>query len=319
MNQRVELKLQAGINPHPIEYQFCQLPYDLPGEIWKPFPDIPNFIGLNKRYLVSNKSRVRSLLNNEIRFQRRSGEVGIRDINQKKCSIHAKRVAYLAFGREVVHLYPYTRRQLQINFKLNTGQELDYTEIRDNLSLIDLPGEEWKPIEGFEKAYMISSMGRVKSLFRYLKSKKHPQLMFEHILVVADIPQYYCTHLCDDEGNHHARYIHHLVLKTFSPRTEEEIRLGRDQIDHINGNKHDNRLCNLRWLTISENIRANNNMGKGNCILSAEIVSRLGYEYDQCKSIKQLAEKYHIGTHQIRKALQGKTFSDVKRYLPKLD
>jgi len=37
--------------------------------------------------------------------------------------------------------------------------------ILSNLSLKDLPDEQWKPIEGFEN-YVISNYGRVKSLER---------------------------------------------------------------------------------------------------------------------------------------------------------
>ena len=36
-----------------------------------------------------------------------------------------------------------------------------------NLSLEDLPGEEWKAIAGYEGSYQVSNMGRVKSLKRW--------------------------------------------------------------------------------------------------------------------------------------------------------
>ena len=40
------------------------------------------------------------------------------------------------------------------------------TEHYKNLSLTNIPGEIWKDIEGFENYYMVSNMGRVKSLER---------------------------------------------------------------------------------------------------------------------------------------------------------
>lgn len=42
-----------------------------------------------------------------------------------------------------------------------------------NLSLQDIEGEEWRDIEGFEGYYMVSNMGRVKSLARTVPHVKY--------------------------------------------------------------------------------------------------------------------------------------------------
>lgn len=47
--------------------------------------------------------------------------------------------------------------------------------------------------------------------------------------------------------------IHNLVAEHFIPKTEEDIQLNRNMIDHINGDKSDNRAINLRWCTNQEN------------------------------------------------------------------
>lgn len=39
-------------------------------------------------------------------------------------------------------------------------------EIYKNLSLEDLPNEEWRDVVGYEGLYQVSNMGRVKSLKR---------------------------------------------------------------------------------------------------------------------------------------------------------
>ncbi|MBX9449609.1 MAG: hypothetical protein KL787_07865 [Taibaiella sp.] len=53
----------------------------------------------------------------------------------------------------------------------------------ENLSLTDMPGEQWKPIDGFEDLYEVSSMGRVKSLRREVSSKsRNMRMQAEQIL-----------------------------------------------------------------------------------------------------------------------------------------
>jgi hypothetical protein len=42
--------------------------------------------------------------------------------------------------------------------------------------------------------------------------------------------------------------IHRLIAECFLPNPEN-----KPEVDHINGIRHDNRLCNLRWATRSEN------------------------------------------------------------------
>lgn len=53
----------------------------------------------------------------------------------------------------------------------------------------------------------------------------------------------------------HTRRIHRLLCLTFKPPTQEDVELGRKNVDHINRNKQDNRLENLRWVTHSDNNR----------------------------------------------------------------
>lgn len=56
--------------------------------------------------------------------------------------------------------------------KLPTELEDEYVNtVLSNLSLKDLPDEEWKLIEGFEN-YAISNYGRVKSLERWVMNPK---------------------------------------------------------------------------------------------------------------------------------------------------
>lgn len=113
--------------------------------------------------------------------------------------------------------------------------------------------EEWKDIPGYEGLYMVSSEGRIKSL-RYRHSNQ------EHIIPGRDNGDgYFVVQLCKDGRKMFT--IHRLVATTFIPNPE-----CKPYIDHINGDRKDNSVSNLRWCTQKENCnyaKAKDNFRKG--------------------------------------------------------
>ena len=70
--------------------------------------------------------------------------------------------------------------------------------------------------------------------------------------------------LINNDGEKKACRIHRLLATTWIPNPEN-----KEQVDHVNRIRNDNRLCNLRWATASENqqntgIRINNTSGTKN-------------------------------------------------------
>ena len=95
--------------------------------------------------------------------------------------------------------------------------------------------EIWVKLPAFE-GYELSTMGR-------MKNRQGKMLKF------VENKGYYKTNL-SRECVYTTVRIHKLVLETFGTRPMTTRQL---VVDHINQNPLDNRLCNLRWATLSEN------------------------------------------------------------------
>lgn len=107
-------------------------------------------------------------------------------------------------------------------------------------------GETWKPVRGYEGLYNVSSAGRVKSLAR--KTITMNRGVPERILTPNVMNGYCCVTLRKDNKVKVFR-IHRLVAEAFigeQPTTKH-------QINHIDGNKQNNSVCNLEWCTPREN------------------------------------------------------------------
>jgi hypothetical protein len=111
--------------------------------------------------------------------------------------------------------------------------------------------EEWKDISGYEGLYQVSSEGRIRSLDRMIEQTglKHVsrRIYKGKILVGSSNPGGYSILNLFKNGKAYSQSRHRLVGLTFIPNPE-----GKPEIDHINRNILDNRVCNLRWATKSE-------------------------------------------------------------------
>lgn len=109
--------------------------------------------------------------------------------------------------------------------------------------------EEWRDIKGYEGLYQVSNIGNVRSI--------------AHIAVYTDgrVGHYKGKTLTPSNGGNGYKYvhlskngvtnrvgIHRLVAEAFLPKDNE-----RNVVNHKDGNKHNNTVENLEWVTCSEN------------------------------------------------------------------
>lgn len=112
--------------------------------------------------------------------------------------------------------------------------------------------EEWKDIKGYEDKYQVSNRGQIRnigyvdSLGRYQRPKVLKQGVkdngYRHIMIMSKSK---------------AMYIHRLVLEYFGENPKN-----LPCVNHIDGNKSNNHISNLEWISYSDNqMHSKRNLG----------------------------------------------------------
>ena len=141
--------------------------------------------------------------------------------------------------------------------------------------------EEWCFIPDYEK-YMISSLGRVKSLnFNHTKEEKLLNLNLRS-------DGYLCVTLFNENGRSTPIPVHKLVCSCFIVNQEN-----KPVIDHINRDKLDNRLENLRWASYYENTHNHTEYHKGKEYIHS---NRKGFEFR--KKINGILHRKYFKTYE---------------------
>ena len=107
-----------------------------------------------------------------------------------------------------------------------------------------------KDIVGYEGLYQITSDGKVYSLYSHRYIKTHiTKCGYERIKLYKNHKS------CQYD-------VHRLVAEAFIPNNDN-----KEQVNHIDGNKLNNYLSNLEWVTAEENIEhaKTNHLFKSTC------------------------------------------------------
>ncbi len=107
--------------------------------------------------------------------------------------------------------------------------------------------ETWKPIKGYYGKYEVSNFGQVRSLLlinRYARMRRAKPLILKQGTTGLE----YRLVFLSKNGEIKGRTVHQLVLETFvGPRPKGFAGA------HLNGDRTDNRLSNLKWASYKEN------------------------------------------------------------------
>lgn len=124
--------------------------------------------------------------------------------------------------------------------------------------------------------------------------------------------------MISDDGKRHRYSVHRLVLENFNPVEGME----NLQVNHIDGNKRNNNLNNLEWVTCKENINhaiKNNLRAKinGAAKLTADQVREIYVRAHEGESNISLGKEFKVNPDQIGKIKNQKCWKNVTEDLAK--
>lgn len=132
---------------------------------------------------------------------------------------------------------------------------------KEFLESISLDGEEWRDVVGYEGLYAVSNVGRIVLLERKVKNGNGIKTIKPRILELKHVKNgYLYVDLWANNKRRHS-YVHRIIAQAWIDNPN-----GYTQIDHIDGDRLNNSITNLRWCTYATN--NNNPISKARRIIS---------------------------------------------------
>lgn len=180
--------------------------------------------------------------------------------------------------------------------------------------------EVWKDVLGYENLYMVSSLGRVKSLDRVNINVNGVKRNIKSVMLKqAFNGWYYNVCLCSPKIPKRTLLTHRLVALAFLENNDD-----KKCVNHIDGNKLNNKVENLEWCTHSENeihkIHVLNNVSipnMSNLLCVDEAIEPIQINGKNCYGIKT-QKLYKDLSEGIRIDTKDKSYGCLKQMINEL-
>ena len=155
--------------------------------------------------------------------------------------------------------------------------------------------EVWKDIPNYESFYQVSNMGRVKGLDRLIVQKNGVLKKVKGVILKQATTIHGYKRVClRRDDNKTMAVVHRLVMLAFKYNGKKKF------VNHIDGNKTNNKLSNLEWCTPQENSQ------------HAKVNKLMNNSYGSKNGATKLTESNVLSI--LEGASDGFTASDMAKY-----
>lgn len=178
----------------------------------------------------------------------------------------------------------------------------------DNLVKVQVENDEYRFVKGSEENMVVSSKGEI--LMRFCKSRGpgiNEKKDYYEVVTPSVLNGYFMVGIPVRKVT---RPVHRIVAETFIEKPEG---YGKVEVDHINRNRQDNRVENLRWVTHKENMSNISKYTKYTTktyyrdITAKDLSTGKEYFFKKISDIVSLAQERHWGQgwgYRLRKLLK---------------
>ena len=178
--------------------------------------------------------------------------------------------------------------------------------------------EIWVSVKGCEGLYEVSNFGNLRGLPRKVTQRNgHPYFVTGKDLKgsISPVTGYRVVSISDGETKK-TKSVHRLVAMAFIPNPFD-----KPEVNHIDGNKQNNRVDKLEWVTSSENQTHAHEIGlqpeifgesHPNSKLTEADVLKIREDYKNGKLQREIAEEFGICRQNVSDIVNFKLWKRVK-------